>query len=86
MSDKYHLHFVSNATGETIHSVARACLSQSDVIEAEEHHWSLVPPVGQIERVLANIKEKGFFEILEETRTYESNFIEKIKKDLYSWK
>ena len=57
MSDKYHLHFVSNATGETIHSVARACLSQSDVIEAEEHHWSLVPPVGQIERVLANIKE-----------------------------
>jgi len=57
MSDRYHLHLVSDATGETIHSVARACLSQFDSAEPEEHHWSLVRTVGQIERVLANIKE-----------------------------
>ena len=57
MTDKYHLHLVSDATGETIHSVARACLSQFDAVEPEEHHWSLVRTVGQIERVLASIKE-----------------------------
>ena len=57
MSDRYHLHLVSDATGETIHSVARACLSQFDSVEPEEHHWSLVRTVGQIEKVLANIAE-----------------------------
>ncbi|MDH5559087.1 MAG: kinase/pyrophosphorylase, partial [Alphaproteobacteria bacterium] len=25
---KFHLHLVSDATGETIHSMARACMSQ----------------------------------------------------------
>ena len=57
MSDRYHLHLVSDATGETIHSVARACLSQFDSVEPEEHHWSLVRTVGQIEKVLASIAE-----------------------------
>ena len=62
MSDKYHLHLVSDATGETIHSVAQACLSQFDAIESEEHHWSLVRTVGQFELVSEIIKENpGIF-------------------------
>lgn len=57
MTDRYHLHLVSDATGETIHSVARACLSQFDAVEPKEHHWSLVRTVGQLEKVLASIEE-----------------------------
>ena len=36
-----HLHLVSDATGETIHSVARACLAQFEGVEAEEHNCTL---------------------------------------------
>lgn len=57
MNERYHLHLVSDATGETIHSVARACLAQFDSVEPEEHHWSLVRTVGQIEKVLVSIGE-----------------------------
>ena len=35
---RFHLHLVSDATGETIHSVARACLSQFEGVEPQEHH------------------------------------------------
>ena len=50
-----HLHLVSDSTGETVSSVARASLVQFDGIEAEEHIWSLVRSKGQLERVLAGI-------------------------------
>jgi len=51
----YHLHLVSDATGETINSVARACLVQFQGIEPIEHLWSLIRTQGQMEKVLANI-------------------------------
>lgn len=53
----YHLHLVSDATGETINSVARACLVQFQGIEPIEHLWSLIRTQGQMEKVLANIAE-----------------------------
>ena len=53
----FHLHLVSDATGETIHSVARACLSQFEGIEPHEHHWTLVRTTGHVEKVLASISE-----------------------------
>lgn len=52
-----HLHLVSDATGETIHSVARACLSQFEGVEMHEHHWTLVRTNGQIQKVLASIAD-----------------------------
>tara|TARA_Y100000589_G_scaffold296769_1_gene304115 strand:- start:362 stop:1174 length:813 start_codon:yes stop_codon:yes gene_type:complete len=55
MVQRYDLHLVSDATGETIHSVARACLAQFDSVEPAEHHWSLVRTVGQIDKVLNGI-------------------------------
>lgn len=53
---KLHLHLVSDATGETIHSVARACVSQFEEVEAVEHNWSLVRTTSQVEKILANIE------------------------------
>ncbi|HTO84741.1 MAG TPA: pyruvate, water dikinase regulatory protein [Methylomirabilota bacterium] len=51
----FHLHLVSDATGETINSVARACLVQFEGIEPNEHAWSLIRTPGQMEKVIAGI-------------------------------
>jgi [pyruvate, water dikinase]-phosphate phosphotransferase / [pyruvate, water dikinase] kinase len=52
---RFHLHLVSDSTGETVHSVARACLVQFDDVQAVEHVWSMVRTRNQIERVIAGI-------------------------------
>ena len=53
---KFHLHLVSDSTGETVHSVARACLVQFDGSQAVEHVWSMVRTRSQIERVIAGVE------------------------------
>lgn len=54
---RFHLHLVSDATGETINSVARAVIAQFEDVEAVEHFWSLVRSERQIDNVLAAIRE-----------------------------
>ncbi len=53
---EFHLHLVSDSTGETVSSVARASVAQFDDIEANEHIWSLVRTKGQLDKVLAGIE------------------------------
>jgi hypothetical protein len=53
----YHLHLVSDATGETINSVTRACLVQFRGIEPVEHVWSLVRTRSQMDRVVNGIHQ-----------------------------
>jgi [pyruvate, water dikinase]-phosphate phosphotransferase / [pyruvate, water dikinase] kinase len=53
---RFHLHLVSDATGDTVHSVARACLVQFEGAEAIEHIWSMVRTKSQIERVMAGVQ------------------------------
>lgn len=53
---KFHLHLVSDATGETIHSVARACLAQFEGVDPVEHNWALVRTPGQIQKVITSIE------------------------------
>lgn len=53
----FHLHLISDSTGETVSSVSRAALAQFEDIEAEEHIWSMIRTKGQIEKVLENIKQ-----------------------------
>jgi [pyruvate, water dikinase]-phosphate phosphotransferase / [pyruvate, water dikinase] kinase len=53
---RFHLHLVSDSTGDTVHSVARACLVQFDEAQAIEHVWSMVRTRSQIERVIAGIQ------------------------------
>lgn len=52
---KVHLHLVSDATGDTARSVARACLVQFDDVEFTEHFWVLVRTAAQMERVIDGI-------------------------------
>ena len=56
METIYHLHLVSDATGETINSVTRACLVQFEGVEPIEHSWTLIRTPGQMEKVLAGIE------------------------------
>jgi len=53
---RFHLHLVSDATGETLSSVARACLVQFEQVQPIEHMWWLVRSQGQVARVVAGIE------------------------------
>lgn len=52
---KFHLHLVSDSTGETVTAVARACVVQFEDTEAIEHPWWLVRSEGQVNRVIEGI-------------------------------
>lgn len=54
---QFHLHLISDSTGETVSSVARAALAQFDGVEAQEHVWSLIRTPAQLDKVIASIHE-----------------------------
>ena len=56
-SQRHHLHLVSDATGETVNSVARACLVQFKGIDPVEHVWTLIRTRGQVQKALAGIAD-----------------------------
>lgn len=57
----FHLHLVSDSTGETANTMGRACLGYFDDIQATEHVWSMVRNQGQVEEIIAGIeKNPGF--------------------------
>lgn len=53
----FHLHLVSDATGETINSIARACLVQFEGIHVEEHFWSLIRTRRQLDLVFEGLRQ-----------------------------
>lgn len=52
----FHVHLVSDSTGETVSSVARACLVQYEGIFVQEHVWSLVRSPAQMEKVMQAVE------------------------------
>ncbi|MEZ5690081.1 MAG: pyruvate, water dikinase regulatory protein [Rickettsiales bacterium] len=56
---KINLHLVSDSTGETVGSVARAALVQFEEVEAEEFVWTLVRSKTNLEKVISEIKESS---------------------------
>jgi len=55
-SSFFHLHLVSDATGETLITVARAATAQYESVSAVEHVFPLVRTQKQLERVLVEIE------------------------------
>lgn len=53
----FHLHLVSDSTGETLLAVSRAASAQYQGISAIEHIYPLVRNSGQLDRVLQEIEE-----------------------------
>ncbi len=52
----FHLHLISDATGETVQSVSRACLVQFENSNPVEHLWTLIRTERQVEKVIAGIE------------------------------
>lgn len=52
----FHLHLVSDSTGETLIAVARAAAAQYEGVSAIEHVYPLVRSSKQLERVLSEIE------------------------------
>jgi [pyruvate, water dikinase]-phosphate phosphotransferase / [pyruvate, water dikinase] kinase len=52
----FHLHLVSDSTGETLITVARAVAAQYEGISAIEHVYPLVRSTSQLERVVSEIE------------------------------
>ena len=58
MIREFHLHLVSDATGETLNAVAKAASAQFEGIEVKEHFYALVRSRRQLERVIEHIREQ----------------------------
>lgn len=57
----FHLHLVSDSTGETVSSVARAAVAQFEGVEIEEHSWSLIRTKAQVDKAIEGIRRKPGF-------------------------
>lgn len=55
---RLHLHLVSDSTGETLESVAKACLAQFEGVQAVRHFWPMIRSERQIERVMEEISQR----------------------------
>ncbi len=56
MSDRFHLHLLSDSTGETLENIAKAALSQFDNAEdVVKHFWPMVRSESHLERILADV-------------------------------
>jgi len=56
--DRINLHLVSDATGETLNAIARACVSQFEPMRIIYHRWSLIRTRFQLHRVLEGIESE----------------------------
>lgn len=54
--ERINLHLVSDATGETLNSIARATVSQFEHVRIIYHRWSLIRTRFQLHRVLEGIE------------------------------
>lgn len=54
---KFHLHLVSDATGETLVSVAKAALVQFEDADPVQHLWALVRNKAQLHHVIEGIED-----------------------------
>lgn len=56
-SSYFHLHLISDSTGETLTTVARAATAQYSKVVAVEHVYPLVRTQKQLDRILTEIEE-----------------------------
>ncbi len=52
----FHIHLISDATGETLHAVARAAAAQYSNVRAIEHTYSSIRARDQLDKVIVDIE------------------------------
>ena len=56
MSQRFHLHLLSDSTGETLENIAKAALAQFDgVDDVVKHFWPMVRSATHLDRILVDI-------------------------------
>ena len=55
---RLHLHLISDSTGETLDSIAKAGLAQFEGVEALKHYWPMVRAAGHLDRVLDEVARR----------------------------
>ncbi len=55
---EFHVHLVSDATGETLNAIARAALAQFEGVRVNEHFYALVRSARQLARAVDHIREE----------------------------
>jgi len=58
VSQEFHLHLVSDATGETLNAVAKAACAQFEGVQVVDHFYALVRSQRQLQRVLEHIRQQ----------------------------
>ncbi|HEX3654014.1 MAG TPA: pyruvate, water dikinase regulatory protein [Rhizomicrobium sp.] len=58
MSKVFHIHLVSDATGETLNAIAKAAAAQFEGVDVRDHFYALVRSPKQLERVMEHIREE----------------------------
>src|SRR6516164_1996188 len=52
----FHIHLVSDATGETLNAIAKAALAQFEGVVVHEHSYALVRSQRQLQRAIEHIR------------------------------
>ena len=55
MDHKFHIHLISDSTGETLHAVANAALAQFENVDVQVHPYALVRSDHQLTRALDHV-------------------------------
>lgn len=56
--EPHHLYLISDATGETVQAIAKACVVQFEDVEVVEHIWPMVRTERALETVLEELEEQ----------------------------
>lgn len=56
MTARYHLHLVSDSTGETNETIIRACLAQFEGVDVELHPYTMIRNPDDLELVLTGVR------------------------------
>lgn len=53
--DRFHLHLLSDSTGETLENIAKAGIAQFDNVESIRHFWPMVRSDVHLDRILTEV-------------------------------
>lgn len=53
----FHVHLVSDATGETVNTLAKAVFVLFDGVEVNQHEWSLVRDEVQLQDLIGGVQQ-----------------------------
>jgi [pyruvate, water dikinase]-phosphate phosphotransferase / [pyruvate, water dikinase] kinase len=57
VTTRLHLHLLSDSTGETLETIAKAALAQFEGVETIKHFWPMIRSGANLERILAEIAQ-----------------------------